>query len=165
MRISLIVAVSRNGVIGVNNELPWHLPEDLKHFKTITMAKPVIMGRKTYDSIGRPLPGRVNIVLSRDTSWHSDGVMKATTLDQALSFARGACLESNLEEIMVIGGEQIYRMTIEVAERIYLTEVDINIQGDAFFPEIDPTLWREESVEYPKSAAKHPYKFFIFDRK
>ena len=123
MRISLIVAVSRNGVIGVDNALPWYLPEDLKHFKSITMAKPIIMGRKTFDSIGRPLPGRTNIVLSRDAEFNSEGVEVATTLEQALSIARDACLDANVEEIMIIGGEQIYRMTIQVADRLYLTEV------------------------------------------
>ena len=165
MRISLIVAVSRNGVIGVDNALPWYLPEDLKHFKSITMAKPIIMGRKTFDSIGRPLPGRTNIVLSRDTEFNSEGVEVAATLEQALSIARPACLESNVEEIMIIGGEQIYRMTIQVADRLYLTEVDIDIHGDAFFPEIDYSLWREEIVEYPKVTAKYPYKFVTLDRK
>ena len=98
----------------------------------ITMAKPIIMGRKTFDSIGRPLPGRTNIVLSRDAEFNPEGVEVATTLEQALSIARHACLDSNVEEIMIIGGEQIYRMTIQVADRLYLTEVDVDIHGDAF---------------------------------
>ena len=165
MRISLIVAVSRNGVIGVDNALPWYLPEDLKHFKSITMAKPIIMGRKTFDSIGRPLPGRTNIVLSRNAEWNSEYVEVATTLEQALCIARHACSESNVEEIMIIGGEQIYQMTIQVADRLYLTEVDVDIKGDAFFPKIDYSLWREENVEYPKEKAQHSYKFVTLDRK
>ena len=112
MQVSLIVAVSRNGVIGLNNQLPWHLPEDLKYFKSVTMGKPLIMGRKTYDSIGRPLPGRTNIVITRDPEWHAEGVQVAQTLLQAMTLARLACADAGAEEIMVIGGEQIYRLTL-----------------------------------------------------
>lgn len=132
MKMSLIVAVSRNGVIGVDNKLPWHLPDDLQYFKSVTMGKPLIMGRKTYDSIGRPLPGRTNIVLTRDASWSAPGIEVATTLDDALSLARKACTNSGADEVMVIGGEQIYRMTMTVADRLYVTEVDADIAGDAF---------------------------------
>ena len=107
MKMSLIVAVSRNGVIGVDNKLPWHLPDDLQYFKSVTMGKPLVMGRKTYDSIGRPLPGRTNIVLTRDASWSAPGIEVATTLDDALSLARKACTNSGADEVMVIGGEQI----------------------------------------------------------
>ena len=137
MKMSLIVAVSKNGVIGLDNKLPWNLPDDLQYFKSVTMGKPLVMGRKTYDSIGRPLPGRTNIVITRDASWCAPGVEVATSLDDALSLARKACTDSGVDEVMVIGGEQIYRMTIAVADRLYVTEVDTEIAGDAFFPTID----------------------------
>ena len=124
MKISLIVAVSRNGAIGLNNQLPWYLPEDLKYFKSVTMGKPLIMGRKTFDSIGRPLPGRANIVLTRDPQWTSDGVEVVQSAEQALVAGEIACEAADVDEIMVIGGEQIYRMTLDLADRIYLTQVD-----------------------------------------
>jgi dihydrofolate reductase len=139
MKLCLIVAVSRNGVIGLNNQLPWHLPEDLKYFKSVTMGKPIVMGRKTYDSIGRPL-------------------------DAALELGATACDAAGAKEIMVIGGEQIYRMTLDAAERLYLTQVDAEVEGDAFFPEIDPKIWNQVSVQVPEKTDTHPYRFLILDR-
>lgn len=164
MKLCLIVAVSRNGVIGLNNQLPWHLPEDLKYFKSVTMGKPIVMGRKTYDSIGRPLPGRTNIVITRDASWSAPGVEVAQTLETALELGATACDAAGVEEIMVIGGEQIYRMTLDSAERLYLTQVDAEVEGDAFFPEIDPKIWNQVSVQVPEKTDTHPYKFLILDR-
>ena len=149
MKISLIVAVSRNGAIGLNNQLPWYLPEDLKYFKSVTMGKPLIMGRKTFDSIGRPLPGRANIVLTRDPQWTSDGVEVVQSVEQALVAGEIACEAADVDEIMVIGGEQIYRMTIDLADRIYLTQVDADVEGDAFFPDIDLNNWSQTSVKLP----------------
>ena len=164
MKMSLIVAVSRNGVIGLNNQLPWRLPDDLQYFKSVTMGKPLVMGRKTYDSIGRPLPGRTNIVITRDASWSAPGVNVATTLDEALLLARKACLDSGVDEVMVIGGEQIYRMTITVADRLYVTEVDAEIAGDAFFPTIDPQQWQRNRVELPEVTGSYSYQFLVLDR-
>ena len=164
MKLCLIVAVSRNGVIGLNNQLPWHLPEDLKYFKSVTMGKPIVMGRKTYDSIGRPLPGRTNIVITRDASWSAPGVEVAQTLEAALELGATACKAAGAEEIMVIGGEQIYRMTLDSAERLYLTQVDAEVEGDAFFPEIDPEVWKQVSVQVPEKTDTHPYRFLILDR-
>jgi dihydrofolate reductase len=164
MKMSLIVAVSRNGVIGLNNQLPWRLPDDLQYFKSVTMGKPLVMGRKTYDSIGRPLPGRTNIVITRDASWSAPGVNVATTLDEALLLARKACLDSGVDEVMVIGGEQIYRMTITVADRLYVTEVDAEIAGDAFFPTIDPQQWQRNRVELPEVTGSYSYQFVVLDR-
>ena len=164
MKMSLIVAVSRNGVIGLNNQLPWRLPDDLQYFKSVTMGKPLVMGRKTYDSIGRPLPGRTNIVITRDASWSAAGVNVATTLDEALLLARKACLDSGVDEVMVIGGEQIYRMTITVADRLYVTEVDAEIAGDAFFPTIDPQQWQRNRVELPEVTGSYSYQFVVLDR-
>ena len=164
MKISLIVAVSRNGAIGLNNQLPWYLPEDLKYFKSVTMGKPLIMGRKTFDSIGRPLPGRANIVLTRDPQWASDGVEVVQSLEQALVAGEIACEAADVDEIMVIGGEQIYRMTIDLADRIYLTQVDTDVEGDAFFPDIDLNNWSQTRVKLPEIIDKHPYRFLVLDR-
>ena len=164
MKISLIVAVSRNGAIGLNNQLPWYLPEDLKYFKSVTMGKPLIMGRKTFDSIGRPLPGRANIVLTRDPQWTSDGVEVVQSVEQALLAGEIACEAADVDEIMVIGGEQIYRMTIDLADRIYLTQVDTNVEGDAFFPDIDLNNWSQTRVKLPEIIDKHPYRFLVLDR-
>jgi len=164
MKISLIVAVSRNGAIGLNNQLPWYLPEDLKYFKSVTMGKPLIMGRKTFDSIGRPLPGRANIVLTRDPQWTSDGVEVVQSVEQALVAGEIACETADVDEIMVIGGEQIYRMTIDLADRIYLTQVDADVEGDAFFPDIDLNDWSQTRVKLPEIIDKHPYQFLVLDR-
>ena len=164
MKISLIVAVSRNGAIGLNNQLPWYLPEDLKYFKSVTMGKPLIMGRKTFDSIGRPLPGRANIVLTRDPQWTWGGVEVVQSLEQALVAGEMACEAADVDEIMVIGGEQIYRMTIDLAERLYLTQVDADVEGDAFFPDIDLNSWSQTSVKLPEIIDKHLYQFLVLDR-
>jgi dihydrofolate reductase len=164
MKISLIVAVSRNGAIGLNNQLPWYLPEDLKYFKSVTMGKPLIMGRKTFDSIGRPLPGRANIVLTRDPQWTSDGVEVVQSVEQALLAGEIACEAADVDEIMVIGGEQIYRMTLDLADRIYLTQVDTDVEGDAFFPDIDLNNWSQTRVKLPEIIDKHPYRFLVLDR-
>ncbi len=165
MKISLIVAVSRNGVIGLNNQLPWHLPEDLKYFKSVTMGKPLIMGRKTFESIGRPLPGRTNIVITRDSSWSAEGVEVARTLQQAMTLGRLACARADVDEIMVIGGEQIYRLTLPGADRLYFTEVQADVEGDAFFPAIDPDQWQQVSEQLPEQTDTHPYRFLVLDRK
>jgi len=164
MKVSLIVAVSRNGVIGIDNQLPWHLPEDLKYFKSVTMGKPIIMGRKTFDSIGRPLPGRTNIVITRDSSWQAEGVEVAQTLVQAMTLGKLACARADADEAMVIGGEQIYRMTLPAADRLYLTEVQAEVEGDAFFPEFDTSDWRQVSERLPEVTDTHPYRFIVLER-
>ncbi len=164
MKISLIVAVSRNGIIGIDNQLPWHLPEDLKYFKSVTMGKPIIMGRKTYDSIGRPLPGRTNIVITRDSSWQAEGVEVARTLAQAMTLGQLACAQADVDEAMVIGGEQIYRMTLPAADRLYLTEVQAEVEGDAFFPEFDVKDWHQVSEQLPEVTDTHPYRFVVLER-
>ena len=147
VRLSLIVAAAENGVIGRNNKLPWHLRSDLQYFKRITMGKPILMGRKTFESIGRPLPGRSNIVISRNPDYHADGVTVVTSLDQALALAQDIALIDGGDELMVIGGAQIYAEAMGRAERIYLTLVHGNPAGDACLPAIDSATWRQLSGE------------------
>jgi dihydrofolate reductase len=164
MKIALIVAASQNHVIGLDNQLPWHLPEDLQYFKAVTMGKPILMGRKTYDSIGRPLPGRVNIVLTRDASWTAEGVEVVNDLDSAISASEKACAASGAEELMIIGGEQIYRKFLPVANKLYLTKVEAEIEGDAYFPAIDSNQWRQVAEKIPKKAGNYSYRFVVLER-
>ncbi len=165
MIISLIVAVSRNGVIGMDNQLPWHLPDDLRYFKSVTMGKPLIMGRKTHESIGRPLPGRANIVLTRDLQWTADGVVVVNDLHAAIAAAKSACDDSNVDEVMIIGGEQIYKMTLDTAHRLYLTEVDADVEGDAYFPAVDTQQWHKSREQLPENTEAYRYRFVVLERK
>ncbi|MCP4595700.1 dihydrofolate reductase, partial [Neptuniibacter sp.] len=141
MNLAIIVAQAKNRVIGVNNKLPWRLPEDLRYFKQVTMAKPIIMGRNTFESIGRPLPGRTNIVISRNPDYAPANVKVVSSLDAAIELAESICLIDGAEEVMVIGGAQIYEQALEKADRLYLTEVDTEIEGDAWFPDFDRENW------------------------
>jgi dihydrofolate reductase len=149
--ISLICAVARNRVIGRNNQLLWRLKSDLRHFRDLTTGKPVIMGRKTHNSIGRPLPNRDNIVVTRDRAFVADGVFVVHTLDEAFRVAEDCAKERAVDEIMVAGGGDIYAQTIERADALYLTEVDMEPEGDAWFPPVDRMLWEEISRKtHPK---------------
>jgi dihydrofolate reductase len=149
--IVLIAAVSENGVIGRDNALPWRLKSDMRHFRTRTMGKPVVMGRKTYGSIGKPLPGRTNIVVSRDPAFAAPGVLAAGTLTAALEAAHGDALRCSVGEIAVIGGADLYAQTMPIADRLEITRVHAEIPGDAMFPVIDPAEWRE--VAWDERAA------------
>jgi dihydrofolate reductase len=154
MRIALIVAMAQGGVIGRDNGLPWHLSEDLRHFKAMTLGKPVIMGRKTWDSIGRPLPGRTSIVISSNPSLVlPEGVLLVDSLDAALACGTAIAARDSVDECMVIGGATIYREALARASRIYLTEIELDTPGDAFFPPLDPAAWRELSCEHGTGAA------------
>jgi len=139
MILSVIVAVAENGVIGKDNRLPWHIPADLRYFKEITLGKPVIMGRKTYQSIGKPLPGRANLVVSRDPTWRAEGVLSATSLDDALDKLQGDA------EIFVIGGASLFAEALRRAQRLYLTEVHRAYEGDVRFPAWNRHDWQEIS--------------------
>jgi len=163
--IALISAVARNGAIGRDNELPWRLSGDLQFFKRTTLGKPVVMGRKTFESIGRPLPGRDNIVISRDPDWRADGVASASSLERALEVARQTAAETGADEVMVIGGAQIYRLAMPLAARLYITEVEAEVAGDAFFPELDDR-WGETSRDcYPASDRdEYSYCLVQYDR-
>ena len=164
--IAMIVACSENGVIGKDNALPWRLPEDLKYFKRTTLGKPVVMGRLTYESIGRPLPGRPNIVVTRQPTWSEPGVDKAESIKKALEIAQSYVDKSAAEEAMIIGGAQIYRESVALCNRIYLTRVHAEIDGDAFFPELKMKEWKEVSRErYAASEdQKYDYSFVVLDR-
>jgi dihydrofolate reductase len=164
--LAVIVAAAENGVIGRDNALPWHLPEDLRYFKRVTMGKPIVMGRKTFESIGRPLPGRTNIVITRQPDYQAEGVKVVSNLDEALALAENVALIDGASELMVIGGAEIYRAAIPRARRLYLTEVQARIEGDARLPEVDWSRWREISREsWPASEANpYPYSFVVFER-
>ena len=137
--ISLVAAVADNGVIGADGGMPWHLPADLAHFKQLTMGKPVLMGRLTWESIGKPLPGRVNLVLTRDPAWQAEGAQRVASLDDALRAAQ----RSGASELMVIGGADVYRQALPRTGRIYMTRVHAEPWGDTLFPELEPGDWEE----------------------
>lgn len=153
--------MDRNNLIGRNNELPWHLPADFAHFKAVTMGKPIIMGRKTYESIGKPLPGRTNIVLSRNDTVSYPGTTCVGSIEQALETVPAA------EEIMIIGGSTIYEMLLPEVDRLYITYVDAEFEGDAWFPEIDKQEWVETASEVRQADEKNSYtcRFVTFERK
>jgi len=165
MRIALIAALSANRVIGRDNQMPWHMPNDLKYFKRVTMGKPVIMGRKTFDSIGKPLPGRTNIVVTRQSEWQNSGVRVARSVTEALELASLSLIAGN-EEVIVIGGAQIYRETLPLAQRLYLTELHAQIEGDAQFPAICENEWIETGREDHQADPANPYdhSFVVLDR-
>jgi len=167
VRLSLIVAAAEGGIIGRDNALPWRLSGDLRRFKEITMGKPLIMGRKTFESIGRPLPGRTNIVLSRDPTFQVADVVVVGDFPSAKAVAVDAAHRAAVTEIMVIGGAGIYRLALPHADRIYLTEVHTEVQGDAAFPSYDQADWIEQSRAYQQAAAGEiaDYSFVILDCK
>ena len=158
--ISIIVAASTNNAIGIRGELPWRLSSDLQHFKATTMGKPIVMGRKTWDSIGRPLPGRQNIVITRQAGYVAEGC------DVVASLAEAAEAAGDENEIMVIGGSEIYSLALPLADRLYMTRVHAAVDGDAFFPEIDATEWRLIDEEHHEADERneHPYSFRVFER-
>jgi dihydrofolate reductase len=151
-RIAFVLAFDRNKAIGKNGGLPWRLPDDMKHVRAVTTGKPLIMGRRTYDSIGRPLAGRTNIVLTRDPSFHAEGVLVARDPDEALALA------GDVPEVIIFGGAEVFRHYLPVADRIYLTQVDADVGGDTHF-DFDGTDWRViESTPHPADE-RHPYPF------
>jgi dihydrofolate reductase len=152
-RIAFVVAYDRGRAIGKDNRLPWRLPDDMRHVRNVTMGKPMIMGRRTWDSIGRPLPGRTSIVLTRDRQFRCDGCLVARTPEEAMKLA-GA-----VPEIIVFGGARVFEEFLPRADRIYLTEVETTVDGDTHFPEIDLAEWREvERARHPADE-RHPYAF------
>ena len=160
-KIVLVAAVARNGAIGVKGGLPWRLPSDLKHLRETTWGRPLVMGRKTFDSIGKPLPGRETIVVTRDQAFARDGVHVARSIEDALALGELRAQAMGVDEIMVIGGGELYRATLDRADRIVLSEVDLAPEGDAFFPEIDMTRWREVSRKTPPRGEKDEAAFTV----
>ena len=160
--ISMVVAATENDVIGRDNGMPWHLPDDLKYFKARTMGKPMLMGRKTFESIGKPLPGRTSLVMTRDPNWRApEGVVVVRSLDEALAWS------VNVPELCAVGGAEIFRLAWPLAQRLFLTRIHATIAGDTFFPKPDPGEWREvDRVEHPADERHaYPMSFITLDRR
>ncbi len=168
MDVAIYVAIAENGVIGREGGLPWRLSTDLKRFKADTMGKPIIMGRKTFEGVGRPLPGRLNIVVTRDKDWHADGVEVAHSVDDALTLAqvRARCM-AGIEEICVIGGCEVYAQALSRADRLHVTHVLATVEGDAYFPPIDPGVWLiVRSYDVPAGEKdSHPTRYTVYERR
>lgn len=161
MRISIIAAMAANRAIGLENRLPWHLPDDLKRFKALTMDHHIVMGRKTYDSIGKPLPGRSTVIVTRNVDYAVPGCIAVNSIDAALTVSYGD------EEVFFVGGADLYRQALPIANRLYLTEIQRVFDGDAFFPEYDTSQWRETSRERHRTEDDKgfEYHYVIYDRK
>ena len=159
-RVTIVVARARGGVIGADNGLPWHLPEDLRHFRATTMGHAIVMGRKTFESIGKALPGRRTIVVSRDARWSHPGCESATTLQAAIALAGSPGADATIatDEVFVVGGAQLYREAIALAQRALVTEIDVEAAGDAHFPELDSSRWRVASSGEHRSSAGLRYR-------
>ncbi|MBL0663210.1 type 3 dihydrofolate reductase [Aeromonas caviae] len=163
MMISMIAAMAHDRVIGLDNQMPWHLPADLAHFKRVTLGKPVLMGRKTFESIGRPLPGRRNLVISRNPDYRADGVEVIDSVEVALALLAG----SDVAELMVIGGGHLYGQLLPRADRLYLTRIDLAVEGDTRFPAFDEGDWSciERELHQPDEKNPHPYCFETWQRR
>ena len=161
-RISIIVAMDENGLIGAGNGLPWHLPNDLKYFKRMTLGKPVLMGRRTWNTLDKPLPQRENLVMSRDTSFHAEGGKIVRTLDGALRLAEA----DGYGELMVAGGAEIYTLTLARANTLYITRIHAHFKGDTWFPAVDWSQWIRESTapQSPDEKNPYPHSFEIWQR-
>ena len=157
MRISIVVAAAENGVIGTGNALPWHLPDDLKRFKVLTMGKPILMGRKTHESIGRPLPGRTNIVISRQRGLTLPGCLVVSSIDEARQAAGAA------EELVVIGGAELYAQALSFVDVIHMTRVHAKVDGDAYFPALAAGAWRERVIATHPADDRHAFGFTFLD--
>jgi len=154
----MIAAMANNRVIGKDNKMPWHLPEELTYFKKITMGKPIVMGRNTFESIGRPLPGRKNIVISRDTSLVIDGVTVVHSIDDAILAG------DNCEELMIIGGAMLYNDMLVKADTLYITDIDLNVDGDAYFPDYHKYDWSKTNIEEHVSKSKIKFTTLVLNR-
>ncbi|MEN3786548.1 type 3 dihydrofolate reductase [Aeromonas veronii] len=163
MKISMIAAMAHDRVIGKDNQMPWHLPADLAHFKRVTLGKPVLMGRKTFESIGRPLPGRRNLVISRNPDYQAEGIEVVGSVEAALALLAG----SSVEELMVIGGGHLYAEMLPSADCLYLTRIDLAVEGDTRFPAFDDGQWQRVDCESHPTDEKnpHPYSFETWQRR
>ena len=163
MKISMIAAMAHDRVIGKDNQMPWHLPADLAHFKRVTLGKPVLMGRKTFESIGRPLPGRRNLVISRNPDYQAEGIEVVGSVEAALALLAG----SSVEELMVIGGGHLYAEMLPSADCLYLTRIDLAVEGDTRFPAFDDGQWQRVDCESHSADEKnpHPHSFETWQRR
>ena len=161
MRRTLVVAVARNGVIGRDNKLPWRLPDEIAYFKRVTMGHPIVMGRRTWESIGKPLPGRENIVVTRQADYQAPGCTVVHSLDEAWKAAGDA------DEVCVIGGTTLFEESLPIADRMHYTEVEADVEGDTFFPPFDRGQWQEREVERHPADERHPYPYriLVMDRR
>lgn len=155
MIISTIVATAKNNVIGRNNDIPWYLPADLKYFKKVTLNHHIVMGRKCFQSIGRPLPKRTNVIITRNPFFVASNALIVNSIEEALKLAK----ENGEEEVFIIGGGQVYELTKHLWDRIYLTEVDLEVDGDVYFPKLDPKKWKEVSSEKHQADEKNEYDY------
>ncbi len=158
-QLSIIVAVAHDGVIGVNNTLPWHLPEDLKRFRALTMGHHIIMGRKTYDSLGRLLPGRTTVIVTRNENYKVEGALVANSLEAAIALCE------NDDEVFLIGGAELYQAGLKLAHKLYITEIELDIAGDAFFPKLVSTKWQETEREAHTSEKGLNFSYATYIRK
>ena len=165
--ISMIAAVANNGVIGRDNDLPWHMSTDLKRFKAMTMGKPLLIGRKNLESFPRLLPGRPHVVITRDRSYVRDGVHVVHSFDQAIAKASALAEEAGVDEICIAGGGEIYRLGMPVADVLHITHVEVDIHGDTVFPEIDPAVWQGQEVGRMEAGEKddYPARFVTYSRR
>ena len=163
--VSLIVAATRNQVIGLDNQMPWHLPADLRYFKQRTQGKPIIMGRKTWESLGRPLPGRLNIVITRQTDIALEGAEVFADLETAIERGQEWAAQQGVDEVMVIGGGQLYQQALTLAQRVYLTRIELELDGDTFFPVLDAQLWQKTDAQMHPAQEQEPgYTFEVWQR-
>lgn len=164
--VSLIVAATRNQVIGRDNHMPWHLPADLRYFKQRTLGKPIIMGRKTWESLGRPLPGRLNLVITRQADTTLDGAEVFTDLQAAIERGQEWAREQGVDEVMVIGGGQLYQQALALTQRVYLTRIDLELEGDTFFPVLDAQHWQQTDAQaHPAQDQEPGYTFEVWQRR
>lgn len=157
----LVLAVAENGVIGRQQALPWDLPDDLQHFKRVTMGRPVLMGRKTFEAVGRPLPGRTNIVITRNAQWSAPGVRVVGTLDDAIELASEQAMIDNADALMVIGGAEIYQLALPLAQQVVVTEVHGTVNGDAYFDRGQLAGWQELSREFHPAGERNSHDFSV----
>ena len=165
--VAIIAGVARNGVIGADGGIPWKIPSDMAFFKATTMGKPIVMGRKQYETVGRPLPGRTNIVVTRQKGYQPDGVLVIDSLEAALDHAQAIAAADKASEVMVIGGGEIYAQAMPLANRLYISHVDLAPEGDVLFPSIDPTVWRvvqEPEVQFSERDAAS-FRVRVYERR
>lgn len=165
-KISLIAAVAENGVIGKEGGMPWHIKSELQYFRRTTAGKPIVMGRKSFESLGKPLPDRTNIIISRNPDYRIDGCIIVATLDEGLAAARDVAARDSIDEIFIGGGAEIYRQTLPLADRLYLTEVHMKPEGDTLFPDFDRAAWREVKREFhaAKEGESADYTITVLER-